>query len=182
MTQSNIDDAARPVSRRLTGLDPVVGDSPRVLILGSMPGARSLAAGQYYAHSGNAFWKVMEALDLATADASYGVRIAQLARAGIALWDSLQSCERKGSLDAAIHVATERANDFVSFFAEHPTIRAVFFNGAKAEQAFGRHVLPTLSKPTIRRIAFSKLPSTSPAHAIPLTAKIDQWREILQEL
>ena len=182
MIQSRIDDAAHPVSRRLIGLDPVMGNSPRVLILGSMPGAKSLAAGQYYAHSGNAFWRIMEALDLATADVAYDVRTAQLTSAGIALWDSLQSCERTSSLDSDIRVASEIGNDFVSFFSDHPTIQAVFFNGAKAERAFRRHALPALQAAELQIPLLERLPSTSPAHAVSLTKKTKAWRVITEEL
>ncbi|RME80791.1 MAG: DNA-deoxyinosine glycosylase, partial [Zetaproteobacteria bacterium] len=35
---------------RITGFAPIVGGSPRVLILGTMPSPASLAAGFYYAH------------------------------------------------------------------------------------------------------------------------------------
>ena len=178
MTSSKHDD----VPHTIKGLDPIVGKEPSVLILGSMPGVQSLAAQSYYIHPRNAFWAIMAELNLCQPDVNYKSRIDQLKLAGVALWDSLHSCEREGSLDTDINTSTEAANDFGAFFATHPTIRAVFFNGAKAEQAFRRHVLSTLSRQTIQRIAFSRLPSTSPAHAIPLAEKVAQWHSILREL
>ena len=44
---------------RLIGFEPVVGTEPKILILGSMPSEASLAAGCYYAHPRNRFWRVV---------------------------------------------------------------------------------------------------------------------------
>jgi hypoxanthine-DNA glycosylase len=74
----------------------------------------------------------------------------------------MQSCYRPGSLDAAIDKSSVVANDFKGFLANHPQIRHIFFNGATAEQAFRRLVLPDLLKPDLH---LQRLPSTSPAHA-----------------
>lgn len=178
MTLSNSDDAAR----RIVSLDPIVGAKPRVLILGSMPGAQSLAAGRYYIHPRNAFWSIMRALDLCE-EGDYDMRVESLKSKGVALWDSLRSCERlEGSLDSQINASTEVANDFTGFFATHPTIRAVFFNGAKAEHAFARHVKPTLDEALNQTLGFGRLPSTSPAHAVALSKKIEAWRVLLNDL
>lgn len=92
----------------------------------------------------------------------YPERLLRLTVAGIALWDVIADCERSGSLDTAIVKASVRANDFCRFFAQHPAIRRVYFNGAAAETNFRRHVLPQLSDSDL---ALARLPSTSPAHA-----------------
>lgn len=154
---------------------PVAGAAPRVLILGSMPGRRSLDAAQYYAHPRNAFWPVMaELIDLDLA-APYSVRLDALRSSGIALWDVLRHCERPGSLDARIRRETAVANDFAGLFRRYPGIAATFCNGATAHDTFSRQVLPELpsahsGKPCIR------LPSTSPAHAsLSLQQKIAAW-------
>ena len=42
------------------GLDPLLCDDPEVLILGSLPGDRSLELQQYYGHPQNRFWKVIK--------------------------------------------------------------------------------------------------------------------------
>lgn len=141
---------------------PVAAPDARRLILGSMPGEASLNAGQYYAHPRNAFWRIMGDLLGAGPALPYPARLARLTAAGIALWDVVADCERRGSLDAAIVRESVQANDFRHFFAEHPGIEQVFFNGAAAEKLFRRHVLPGLDGVPIE---LHRLPSTSPAHA-----------------
>ena len=41
---------------------PSIDNNSRILILGSMPGVKSLERCQYYAHPQNKFWKVMGAI------------------------------------------------------------------------------------------------------------------------
>jgi len=167
---------------RVVGFAPIVGPTPRVLILGSMPSVTSLEQGEYYAHPRNAFWPILDALGLADRDAPYARRVEELKRSGVALWDSLKSCERAGSLDAAIVSETEVANDFATLLAKRPSIRLIAFNGAKAERAFRRHVFPTLPVDILDRLALIRLPSTSPAHAIAFEQKLAAWQEILRFL
>jgi hypoxanthine-DNA glycosylase len=162
----------------LQGFAPVVGQHARVLILGSMPGAASLLAAQYYAHPRNQFWPIMSELVGADPALPYAQRLDRLTAAGIALWDVLARCEREGSLDARIRDDTAIANDFAGFFASQPTIRTVLLNGGKAEQSFRRIVLPTLAD---RELTCVRLPSTSPAHAsLRAEQKRLAWREALR--
>lgn len=147
------------------------------LILGSMPGRASLAAKQYYAHPQNAFWRIMSELLQFDPNAAYPARIQLLKSARIALWDVLQSCSREGSLDAMIESDTEVPNNFHSFLQSHKQITHIFFNGAKAEASFNRHVLRHIN---IRPLSYARLPSTSPANsAMSFARKADLWRLIL---
>jgi len=156
---------------RVESLPPIVSERSKLLILGSMPGIVSLKAGQYYANSRNAFWCIMGELFGAGPLLPYEERVEVLQSVGVALWDSLQACSRRGSLDASI--TEEVANDFPALFAKYPNITHVFFNSSKAERAFRRHVLPAL--PEDGHI-FTRLPSTSPAHAaMRLEAKVQAW-------
>lgn len=153
-----------------------------ILILGSMPGAASLAAGQYYAHPRNAFWPIIGRLLGFPPDLPYPERLAVLRSRGIALWDVLHSCSRAGSLDASIDESSIRPNAIGRFLETHGAIQRIYFNGAKAEQAFRRHVLPSLDH---RGGAMSgcRLPSTSPAHAArSLEQKLAAWRAIVRDL
>jgi len=141
-----------------------------------MPGQASLAAGQYYAHPQNAFWRIVADLLRCDRASPYPARVAALKSARIALWDVLQSCTREGSLDARIERDTQVANDFRTFFRKHGRIKHVFFNGAKAEACFRRHVLGKISTGPI---AYERLPSTSPANAsVSYAHKLRAWRLI----
>jgi hypoxanthine-DNA glycosylase len=168
----------RPLRKRLRGFPPIADRRARILVLGSMPGAASLAAGEYYAFRHNQFWRIAGELCGFAPDAPYARRRAGLLHARIALWDVIESCVRPGSLDASIREDTLRANDFAAFLHEHPGIRRVCFNGRKAESAWRRHVLPSLPKPA--EFEYRLLPSTSPAHAgMGYRSKLRVWRSAI---
>jgi hypoxanthine-DNA glycosylase len=154
---------------------PVSNAQARILILGSMPGKESLKQNQYYAHPQNAFWKILGELVGFDQHLPYEDRLHKLTAAHIALWDVLASCEREISLDT--HIRNEKANDFASFFAQHPHITYVFFNGAKAEQSFSKFALNKQKLPTL---IYRRLPSTSPAHAgMRYEEKLGLWKEAI---
>jgi TDG/mug DNA glycosylase family protein len=149
------------------GLDPITGESPVVLILGSFPGRKSLAAHEYYGNPQNHFWKIMEALFSIDRTLPYPDRCTLLTGKGIALWDVIAGCSRTGSADARI--LDPRFNDLVGFLAAHPTIRLIVLNGTTAGKYFAASRIPG-SIPSVI------LPSTSPANArSPLPEKISRW-------
>ena len=162
---------------RLQGLPPVVGAHARVLVLGSMPGAQSLARGQYYAHPRNHFWPIVETVLGLPPGLDYAERLAGLREAGVALWDVLGACTRHGSLDAGIEREGMQVNDIAGLLAANPGIRGLLFNGVFAETVFRSRIAPARADwPPMRR-----LPSTSPANAArPYAEKLQAWREALQ--
>ncbi|MDP3086489.1 MAG: DNA-deoxyinosine glycosylase, partial [Rubrivivax sp.] len=128
----------------------------RLLVLGSFPGAASLAAQQYYAHPRNLFWPLLTAIWAVDLPAlAYPQRLAELRRRGLGVWDVYASCRRLGSLDQAIE--DPEFNDFASLRQRAPALQFVVHNGAESARA-QRH-LQALGL-TVRR-----LPSTSPANA-----------------
>jgi double-stranded uracil-DNA glycosylase len=162
---------------RINSFAPIANRNASVLILGSMPGAASLAAREYYAHPRNAFWSIMAQLLQFNIASPYAVRVQALHRAHIAVWDVLKSCARNGSLDAMIEAETEVPNDFEAFFLAHAGITRVYFNGAKAESSFRRHVVRLENPDTMQ---YLRLPSTSPANAsMSYARKLEAWRSCL---
>ncbi|TRZ90628.1 MAG: DNA-deoxyinosine glycosylase [Rhodocyclaceae bacterium] len=156
----------------LHGLAPVIDQRARVLILGSFPSTASLAARQYYAHPQNQFWRILGAvIEQPLKEMDYASRVVAVQTAGIAVWDVYASCEREGSLDAAIRDA--RPNDLAMLQKSALALRRICFNGRMAArrirevEALGLEALV--------------LPSTSPAHAgMSFAEKLELWRAALQ--
>jgi TDG/mug DNA glycosylase family protein len=165
------------MTARIVSFPYVARQDAKVLILGSMPGAASLQASEYYAHPRNAFWPIMAGILRIDVRAPYSDRLAALQAGGIALWDVLASCVRKNSLDSDIESDSVIANDFGTFFATHPGIAQVCFNGGPAERYFKRLVPDLLTRTDLH---YTRLPSTSPAHAaLPFARKAEAWRSAL---
>lgn len=157
---------------RKASFPPVVDLSTRVLVLGSLPGDASLAAGRYYAHPQNQFWRLLSpvvGVDLPALD--YDARLAALQAAGIGLWDVVASATRPGSSDAAIRDAT--ANDVAALIATLPKLRLVAFNGGTAWKA-GRGL--------VTGVETLALPSSSPLHTVGVAAKQTAWDAIAAHL
>jgi double-stranded uracil-DNA glycosylase len=163
---------------RLTGFGAIGDCHARALVLGSLPGAKSLERGEYYAQPRNVFWRIMSELFGFALEEPYAARIAALIRKRVALWDVCAAAHRSGSLDTAIRNA--EANPFEAFLSNHPQLQLIAFNGGKAAELFGKLVVPALSQKS-REIATVVLPSTSPAHAaMPYAKKVERWRVVAQ--
>ena len=164
-------DAPAP-PRLQRGLPPVLDAATRVLILGSFPGAASLAARQYYAHPRNHFWPLLGALlDLPLADLTYARRLSALRAHRIGLWDSIVRCARAGSADAAIRRA--ELAEIALARRRAPELERVCFKGQTAARA----------APLWREAGYAVcvLPSSSPAYTRPFIEKLAVWRETIGE-
>ena len=163
----------------IKSFEPIAAPDARVLILGSIPSRQSLERNQYYAHPQNRFWPIMLALFGTGDEADYSARTAMLKKSRVALWDTLQFAERTGSLDAAIVPASEVPNDIPGFLDTHKQIKAIVFNGTKAEAVFLKHTASLV--PAGRELVYLRLPSTSPANAtISYEKKLEAWRAVVR--
>ena len=157
---------------------PAVDQETRLLILGSLPGDASLAAGQYYAHPQNGFWRLIgDVVERDLIGLPYEDRLQALISAKVGLWDVVAGAERIGSLDTAIR-APEFA-DLIGLVGTLARLKAVAFNGATAAKN-GRRILAG-----VEGLTLIDLPSSSPAHASrTLTEKTERWallRDFLAE-
>ena len=151
----------------LTGFPPIIDAGVKTLILGSFPSPVSLAAGQYYAHRQNQFWRIMAAITgEPLSELAYAQRCQRLLAHGFGLWDIYHRCQRQGALDAAIRAA--EANDLSRLAGLAPGLRRICFNGRTAGGCERR----------VEALGYSSciLPSTSPAYTLAFARKLELWR------
>lgn len=155
---------------RINSFPPIVDGHSKILILGSVPGVKSLQMQQYYAHPQNQFWRIIFHLFDEEFSSDYQQKIELLQRQKIALWDVIESCERKGSLDTEIK--NEIDNNIPQLIENHPDIKMIFCNGQKSY----KNLIRILGKEF--EIPILVLPSTSPLHTIKFEEKFESWKII----
>ncbi|MCD9023126.1 DNA-deoxyinosine glycosylase [Cohnella silvisoli] len=163
----------------VSSFPPLIDERSRILILGSMPGVASLRAYQYYGNPRNFLWRILYALfDNREPDPDYEDRLAFALGNGVALWDVIANCERKGSLDSDIKLAVP--NDIPGLLQRYPNIEALVCNGAKSFAELSKHYG---SFPEVAGRKVIRMPSTSP---IPtpqyrgLEDRLQAWRAIME--
>lgn len=156
-----------------TSFDPISNSETNVLILGTMPGDKSLELNEYYGHSRNKFWKIISTITNNDLPLSYTDKKNLLVKTKIGIWDVAHKANRKGSLDNAIQ--DEEPNDLNSFISKHKNLKVIGFNGTKAEALFDRYFTRQTG------IKYIALPSTSPANTgIDFDSICKVWRQILK--
>src|SRR5690606_28475672 len=131
--------------------------NPKILILGSLPGDRSLEENQYYAHPQNRFWQIIKNILEVNAEIEYIECVSLLEKSGICLWDVCMSAQRTGSMDS--NIEKETPNEINKFVTLNPSITTIVFNGQKAQKLYDKHLI------RIKDLKYITLPSTSPANA-----------------
>jgi hypoxanthine-DNA glycosylase len=164
---------------KIVGLPPVITENSKVLILGSMPSVLSLTHQEYYGNPRNHFWKIIFGLFDETTVENYEDKIEFVKQKGIALWDTIGTCYRDGSLDSAIK--GEEPNDIPRLINEFPSIQLIACNGTKSFHTLKKYYLPE----SLFNIPVIKLPSSSP---IPgkfnknMEEKLEIWKQVLRYL
>ncbi len=151
---------------------PIYNKDSKILILGSFPSVKSREKSFFYAHKQNRFWRVIQAITKYEGPmVSDEDKIKMMLDSKMALWDTIASCEIKGSSDSTI--TQVKPNDLGPLIREASIIK-IFCNGTTAYDLYKKHVEQNLGIPSVN------LPSTSPANAAwSLERLIEAWdREI----
>ena len=169
-----------PLSDHKIGLSAWVGDSPKVLILGTMPGDNSLREQAYYCDTAhNSFWKIMYSLFEEKDDMMSNRDF--ITSHNIALWDCVQSGIRKGSTDNGYDINSLIPNDIQSFLKEHPSIKTIVLNG-KGKGSKKHPSTTFLFKRFFSTIDFDGkivlLSSTSNTCSLTSEEKLEEWSVI----
>lgn len=152
---------------------PSIDNASTTLILGSMPGVKSLIEQQYYAHPQNRFWKVLGYIckNQNLSNLEYNKKLEILLANKIALWDTIKSCTRDGSLDS--NILNVIPNDIRKLLKKYPKIKTICLNGGKSFSTFKKYFPDLLEKYDCK-----KMPSTSPANAkFSLDRLFKEWED-----
>jgi hypoxanthine-DNA glycosylase len=164
--------ATKPISSNLKmSLDAISNVDTRILILGTIPGDKSLLQNEYYANKRNKFWKIIATITNVSLPFTYQDKIELLHSNHIGIWDVVHKANREGSLDAAIK--DEYPNDIYGFISKHNNLRVICFNGTKSQSLYDKYFIRETS------IKYVLLPSTSSANARMAFDNIcKQWKQI----
>jgi hypoxanthine-DNA glycosylase len=173
MNNSTLTLDVTPVARKRC-FDPVVDERTRVLVLGSLPGAQSLARQEYYGNKQNRFWMLMsEVIGLALPPMDYPSRLQALLANGVGLWDVIAEAAREGSLDSQIRDRAD--NNLLGLITGLPNLTTIAFNGGTAARlgvkALGLHA---------QRYRIVLLPSSSPAYTLSYAEKSLKWQVLCE--
>ena len=170
-----------PISKKITKLKnieqitrsfaPIIYSNTKILVLGSLPGKKSLELGEYYGHPRNRIWKIISHIKQCEIPKNYERKKEFLFKYNIGLWDVANSAYREGSLDS--NIKKERPNDIENLLESHESIGVIGFNGKKAEKMFYKFFKEKT------RLSYIPLPSTSPANmAINFEEMCSRWSEL----
>lgn len=150
---------------------PLVDKNSEILILGTMPGKQSLETGEYYANTNNCFWNIIKDLfNDGKEFKDYKEKCDCLKKNGIALWDVLATCERKGSLDE--NIEKETPNDIKKLLQKYPNIKRIIYNGNKPKEKIAQEQGIECEKITA--------PSTSGVNTHKTDEeKLEDWKKLL---
>ena len=135
---------------------PIIFSDTKILILGSLPGKKSLELNQYYGHARNRIWKILSHLTGSDIPITYQQKKELLCNNKIGFWDVAHSAHSEGRLDS--NIKDESPNDIEGLIKNYDSIKVIRFNGKKSEKMFYKYFTENLE------IKYVPLPSTSPGN------------------
>ena len=161
-----------PTDQLKSSFASIADNETEILILGTLPGEKSLEMQQYYANPRNRFWRIVAEVTGSDLPNTYPEKLEMLRQNKIGVWDVVHTARRIGSLDT--NILDEVPNDLEQFISTHPQLKLIAFNGAKAQKLFDKYFRRK------EHLKYLPLPGTSPANAsFSLERLYERWREIL---
>lgn len=149
---------------------PLYNEDSRILILGSFPSVKSREQRFFYGHPQNRFWKVTAAVFDCAVPQTIEEKRQFLLEHGVALWDTIASCDIVGSSDSSIKNVVP--NDLTPIL-EGAKIERIFVNGKTSEKYYNRYIRDKIGREALC------LPSTSPANAAwSVERLVEAWQVI----
>jgi TDG/mug DNA glycosylase family protein len=134
--------------------EPLYDENSTTLILGSFPSILSRANDFYYGNPHNRFWPMLAELYQEKLPENNEERKALILRHQLALYDTIYSCEIKGSSDASVSHVVPADLSLIK-----APIHQILLNGKLAYSLFVKY------QKVPSAITIVSLPSTSPANA-----------------
>ncbi|WP_452224118.1 DNA-deoxyinosine glycosylase [Lacinutrix chionoecetis] len=155
-----------------TSFDPISNSDTTILILGTMPGDKSIELGEYYGHSRNKFWNIISTITDNDLPITYNDKKTLLLKTRIGIWDVAHKAIRKGSLDSAIE--SEQPHEISNFIKSNNNLKVIGFNGTKSQALYDKYFEREFG------IKYILLPSSSPANTrIDFDSICRKWKQIL---
>lgn len=158
------------------GFPPLIDNNTEIIVLGTMPGDKSIRTGEYYANPTNQFWKlIFHIFNSGIPVFNYEEKSKLLLKNKIGLWDVLSKAHRYGSLDS--NIQNEEINDFEQLFKDYPNIKVLIFNGQKPAEYYFRS-----RNNVFKEKQYHILPSTSSANTTKtFDVKLKEWSNVLKQ-
>lgn len=160
---------------RTKGLEEDIRRDSVVLILGTLPGEKSIQNEKYYAGSTNGFWDILFQACGEPFDKSDEAKKLLLENYKIALWDVLKSAKRKSSKDKDIIDETPKdlePSDIPGLLSDYPELRLILFHSNDTYKFFRRFFKNT-------SIPYIRVASPSGLNRASMEEKAQEWRAAL---
>lgn len=155
---------------RIYGLKEIINQDAVILILGTLPGTKSIRMKEYYSDPTNKFWNILFQVCGEPFNKSYEAKITLLKNYKIALWDVLKSAVRKSSGDNDI--TEEEPNDLPRLLRDYPNIKLILFHSKDAFKYFKRFFKNTM-------VPYICVASPSGNNTTNVNDKVSEWRAAL---
>lgn len=149
---------------------PLYNEESTILILGSLPSVKSREQQFFYGHPQNRYWKLIARLFDEPEPTTIEEKKTMVLKYRIAMWDTIYSCDIKGSSDSSIKnvVPTD-----LKTIVDNSKVTRVFCNGRTSGKYYHKYQEKILGIPAI------ELPSTSPANAAwQMDRLVEAWKVI----